>query len=470
MLRVLPQLIVFSYHKSGTTLFWYVMTKVSERLGLTLVNHYGLVDHLEPEPDIVLLPHSMLRAPLDRPYRAIRLIRDPRDIWVSGYLYHLRCDEGWCINTDIDPTPPIAWPKIDHSAGHWTEDRKRHYLQWLGRKSYQQNLLDRSLADGLDFELEGYTGCTLAAMREWPLNEADALDVKLEDVMADFDGAMLAIFDHFGFTAEQTETALEVARSEDVNRMDDATVSDRLQIHSRKISKWRDVLTPAQVAHFEASHGDLIRELGYELSGATWNVPEIPQLPKTNPGRPKDAGQLTEKEATARVATSRTPVPAADSGVRLVGSRPAQSAEEHSNPPVAVKTTQDAGIRLCADGAFIRPTAASHGAYTFVVPSGRQRVRLESHHGVSVDPRARRRGVRVSEVAIRSDAGEVVIAADDPRLTTGWHDAEHAGTTWWRWTNGSAELPWTGVSGPAVVTVRCGTLAEYSIDDEELEH
>ena len=85
-------------------------------LGPRLANHYGLVERLDPEPDVVLLPHSALRGPLDRPYRAIRLIRDPRDIWVSGYLCHLHCDEAWCRNSDMDPTPSIQWPQVDFSV------------------------------------------------------------------------------------------------------------------------------------------------------------------------------------------------------------------------------------------------------------------------------------------------------------------------------------------------------------------
>jgi hypothetical protein len=165
-----PQLLVFSYHKTGTSLLLHVMTKVSERLRLTLSNRFGLVDQLEREPDIILLPHSLppstgLGFQPGRPYRAIRMIRDPRDIWVSGYLYHQHCNEGWCVNTDFDPTPPIAWPKVDHSFAHWPEDRKREYFARLNGKSYQQNLLDRCVADGLAFELEGYTGSTLATMR-----------------------------------------------------------------------------------------------------------------------------------------------------------------------------------------------------------------------------------------------------------------------------------------------------------------
>ncbi|MDB5398325.1 MAG: hypothetical protein JWQ55_343 [Rhodopila sp.] len=444
MSRVLPQLLIFSYHKTGTTLFWHVMTKVSQRLGLTLVNHYGLVDQLDLEPDVILLPHSLLRAPLDRPYRAIRLIRDPRDIWVSGYLYHLHSDEKWCTNTDLDPSPPIGWPKVDHSVEHWPDDWKRDYLEQLNGQSYQQNLLDLSLMEGLEFELEGYTGWTFATMREWTLNGADALDVKLEDVMVDFDGAMRRIFDHFGFSPDQIEAALEVARSEDVGRMDDAAIADRPQINSRTISKWREVLSPEQIARFEERYGDLIRAFGYE-----------------------PAGSLENRDDEVRLTEAGTPLITAGDGAESIWSRllrrPEEGPNERGHAPAAARPTQDAGVWLSADGAPIRATAAGQGIYTFVVPSGRGRVRLESRPGMPVVAHApcagdnRCLGVRVSEIAIRSDAGDVVIAADNPNLTLGWHDVEHAGSALWRWTDGSAEVPWGDVSGPAVVTIRCVT-------------
>jgi hypothetical protein len=422
-----PQLICFSYHKSGTSLFLHVMTKVSETLGLKLANHYGLAERVDPEPDVVLLPHSVLRGPVLRPYRAIRLIRDPRDIWVSGYLYHLRCDELWCRNTDLDPTPPIGWPKVDYSVAHWPEDWKRHYLERLDGRSYQQNLRDRSEADGLDFELQRYTGWSLRTMREWPLNGVDALDVRLEDVMADFDGAMLRIFDHFGFTAAQSQAALRVARSEDVGRMDDAAIAERPQIHSRTISKWRDVLSAEQIARFEEAHGDLIRALGYELSRG---VPAPADSPADSPGE-----NATPREISSPAGPMRT-----------------------------LDAAPDAELRLSADGVAIRPIVTGPGTYRFVVPGGMQRVWLQSRSCVvagSAD--TRRLGVRVREIAVRSGAEEVVIPADDPRLASGWHDAEHSGTALWRWTDGAAELPWASVSGPAIVTVRCRMLAEYPI-------
>jgi hypothetical protein len=255
-------LIVFSYHKSGTSLFLHVMTRLTERLGLTLSNQFGLVDHIPPEPDVVLLPHSLLsRSALadlrDRPYRAIRMIRDPRNIWVSGYLYHRHCAEQWCTNTDMDPSAPIGWPQVDYSFEHQSENWKRRYLERLNGKSYRQNLLDRDVAEGLDFELAGYANCTLDAMREWRSYGVNAMHVKLEAVMTDFDSAMLRIFDHFDFTLEQSLTALDVARAEDIRRMDEATLATRPQVHSRTGSKWSDFLSAAQIAGFEAEYGDL---------------------------------------------------------------------------------------------------------------------------------------------------------------------------------------------------------------------
>jgi hypothetical protein len=138
----------------------------------------------------------------------------------------------------------------------------------------------------------------------------------------------------------------------------------------------------------------------------------------------------------------------------------------------AAPTTQDAGVHLVADGAVIRPVEKISGIYRFVVPGNVLSVSLESRSGIRADAVAsrktgsRRLGVRVKTIAIRSDAGEVVMPADDPRLTMGWHDAEGCGAEMWRWTDGSAQLPWTKVAKPIVVSIRCSSLAEYPVHDE----
>lgn len=256
-------MLVFSYHKCGTTLFDRVMHTLAERFGLSVHVQYGMAYAIDPRPDVVLLPHSLLGFQLARPFRAVRIVRDPRDIWVSGYLYHRRCTESWCTNTDFDPSPPITYPRVDFSMQHRPERWKRGWLSRLNGRSYQQNLLDRCQADGLAFELDGYTGCTLAAMQAWrPL--PDVLDVKLEDIARSFDSSMRQLLLHLGFNPEECEHAIGVAATEDVNRMDDATLAANSHIHSRTLSKWRALLSDAQAQGFEQRYRGLLLSLGYE--------------------------------------------------------------------------------------------------------------------------------------------------------------------------------------------------------------
>jgi len=259
-----PQLIVFTYHKTGTVLFEAIAQTIASQLGLNYSCHYGFVRTLDPNVGVALLAHSLVGFDFaSRPYRAVRLVRDPRDIWVSGYLYHRHCREGWCTNTNFDPTSPIAYPRVDYSFQHYPEEWKQRYLARLGGKSYQQNLIERDLAGGLEFEL---AGCTLDAMRSWCLTTPDLLDVQLEAVAQDFDGTLRRIFTHLGLDEDECERVVALSARHDLARMSDAELSDRRHIHSRQLSKWRDVLSPSQVARFEARYHDLICTLGYPLS------------------------------------------------------------------------------------------------------------------------------------------------------------------------------------------------------------
>ena len=247
-------------------MFLRIMQRVCAQLGLRLANQYGMVTQIDPTADVVLLPHSLLQAAPAAPavpFRAIRVVRDPRDIWLSSYLYHLRTREEWCTNTDFDPSPPIGYPRVDYSFAHRPEAWKQHWLGRLGGRSYQANLHALNRDDGLLFELDGYTACTLAAMQEWWLAGPELLQIKLEDIMQDFDGQIRLIFRHLGFDATEREAAVGLAGEQDIRRMSDAVVAANEFIYSRQISKWRDLLSPAQVAMFQRRYGDLIRSLNY---------------------------------------------------------------------------------------------------------------------------------------------------------------------------------------------------------------
>ena len=258
------KILVFTYHKSGTVLFEQVMGRIAAGFGLQVRTLYGRVAALDDATDITIIAHSLLALSLPPNFRGVRIIRDPRDIWVSGYLYHRRCNEGWCVNVDTIPRESIGYPQVPFSMLHLPEWRKLDFLQYLAGRSYQQNLLERDAASGLAFELGGYTGVTLDAMRTWQPHP-DILDVKLETLAADYDATIMRMFSHLGLDAAQRDAAVALAGIEDVARMDDATIESRGHIVSRRLSKWQEMLTTEQVLAFERLHGDLIAALGYGL-------------------------------------------------------------------------------------------------------------------------------------------------------------------------------------------------------------
>lgn len=188
-------------------------------------------------------------------------------MWLSGYLYHLHCSERWCINEEFDATSPILFPQVPHSQQHRSEQWKREYIAGLGCTSYQKSLLTRSQDAGLTFEMERYANWTIEAMTSWRADR-DTIDVKLEDFMADFDGALTSILRHFGMSEADIPKALSAAASEDVQRMSDLQIAKSPYIHARSISKWRAMLTPDQRQRFEARYGSAIKQLGYTLLSA----------------------------------------------------------------------------------------------------------------------------------------------------------------------------------------------------------
>lgn len=166
----------------------------------------------------------------------------------------------------------------------------------------------------------------------------------------------------------------------------------------------------------------------------------------------------------ARVPQDVTPI-----WVRL-----AQRAEELGYPPPRIVGGRDAAIHLVADGRRLAAASASNGTYTFIVPAGVATVRLCSNICIPADlllptlRDTRRLGVRVELITLHANGDEVTFAADHPSLADGWHDAERAGGEIWRWTNGSATIPWKPFREASIATIRLRTAGHYPEYDEHL--
>ena len=141
-------------------------------------------------------------------------------------------------------------------------------------------------------------------------------------------------------------------------------------------------------------------------------------------------------------------------------------------PTPAMVTSPD--VHLTVDGKRIQPTSDRNGRYVFMVPAGAKSVSLNSRFCIPADQMipgmrdTRRLGVSVDWMAIRTSTTETILSADHPSLSAGWNDIERDGETMWRWTDGSATIPWTNVEGSAVLTVKCKPVPQYPVYDEKL--
>jgi hypothetical protein len=105
-------------------------------------------------------------------------------------------------------------------------------------------------------------------------------------------------------------------------------------------------------------------------------------------------------------------------------------------------TTTDPDVRLLVDGRIVRPTRAGGGVYEFAVAAGACEIRVISRSVVPayLDPSLtdiRQLGICLVSMALRNERLEVLLRADDPAFSDGFHDVEPGQ----RWTNGRALLP-----------------------------
>jgi hypothetical protein len=79
---------VFSHHKKGTFLAGKIINDLSDLLSLKFCKVYGQCKNILGKYDIVLFEHSLVSDKLLKiDFFGMHIIREPRDIVVSGFQY-----------------------------------------------------------------------------------------------------------------------------------------------------------------------------------------------------------------------------------------------------------------------------------------------------------------------------------------------------------------------------------------------
>lgn len=234
-----PHLVLHAcYHKVGTVWFGSVLRDVAATYGLAF--HGSGRDRVPPGWADVFFQHHG-RVDLDDlpAFRGTHVVRDPRDIAVSGYRYHLWTDEAW-VHRPLD--------------------------RFDGR-SYQEELQRLPEDEGLLLEIRSTAASTFAVMRDWQWGHPDVLEFRFEELMDDAVATWRRVFTHYGFTDEAVARGLEIADHYSADR-----VRARHPVDSRRArhvrgggasGRWADLFDERHHRAMEEVGGDLLDRLGY---------------------------------------------------------------------------------------------------------------------------------------------------------------------------------------------------------------
>lgn len=228
-----------AHHKTGTALFGKIMRSVAKELHLKLqvCKAGGSEDELEPDTDIWVHWNRVVSfRRISRPYCGSHIIRDPRDVIVSGYFYHLKGVEKWSVA-----------PRPD-----------------LGGKSYQEHLAAIGQEEGLLFEMTHTAKFTIERMSAWDYSNPHILELKYEDLIKEYEHHFRRIFSFYGFSGQDLEKCLAIADRHNINKLSDEKIAQVPHIHSREPSRWKNHFTARHKELFKELFGDVLVKLGYE--------------------------------------------------------------------------------------------------------------------------------------------------------------------------------------------------------------
>jgi hypothetical protein len=226
------------YHKVATVFFMQILRNIAKEFDWKLqISFSEKLTPISLDTNIFLQHNSeinLLEIPL---YVGSHIIRDPRDMIISGYFYHLWCSEEWV---------------------HRKKPR-------FNNRSYQEVLNSLSKEEGIAMEI---SRCKRAInnMVSWDYFNPNIVEIKLED-LNDEKGVFTKIFQKYGFDEEQLEKALSIVERLGFEKIAGRKKGEEDQkSHFRKgvSGDWKNYFTPEHKKLFKEMYPEAVVKLGYE--------------------------------------------------------------------------------------------------------------------------------------------------------------------------------------------------------------
>jgi len=231
------------YHKVGTRWMRGILEEIGQRFGLRFYKVIGPSNQaLPPNTDILFDRQSRTDLAVLSDFRASHMIRDPRDVVVSGYHYHL-------------------WTKEE-----WVHQPKEAY----GGFSYQAYLNSLDPEDGLIAEIERCAGL-FRRMAAWNYHDPRFFEIRYESLVHD-DGIFRALFRHYGFDSDAIAIAIAIAKAHGFESKTSRKLGDVVEgtaLRSGVPGQWREYFTERIKDRFKSVAQQPLVDLGYE-TGSDW--------------------------------------------------------------------------------------------------------------------------------------------------------------------------------------------------------
>ncbi|MEB8388431.1 sulfotransferase domain-containing protein [Rhodobacteraceae bacterium KMM 6894] len=224
-----------THHKVMTTYFTAVLRLLGYGLRLPYEKIY--LDPPSASARLVLAMHSKLNLPQLVPYRGVHVMRDPRDMIVSGYHYHKWTHEAWTRRPD------------DNGI------------------SYQQKLNTTDKASGLFLEIDHFIFFYRDLLEDWDVSDPDTLEISYDDLMGDDrHQRYVDIFSHLGLVDQDLDLAVDLMRLFEASSrsgLKSGKVLENSHLRSGRSGQWKDELNTDHVAYIEKELGPVLRKFGY---------------------------------------------------------------------------------------------------------------------------------------------------------------------------------------------------------------
>ncbi|MGR3662290.1 MAG: hypothetical protein ACU0CA_14085 [Paracoccaceae bacterium] len=237
-----------THHKTGTKWIRGALKKISNRTGIPIHFRPSASDdwmqRVTVRPALVFSGSSRFPNALrnDSETHIVRMIRDPRDVLISGMRYH-------CKATDRHEKFLYA-PRPD-----------------LGGLSYQEHLNNiESYEEKLLFEMDNHHDDTVQEMLSTDLDATYLTEWRYEDLISDHECSRFRqVFETLKIDNKLVEQAVRVFYRNSLfggNR--GGAAADGIHVSSGAPRQWKSQLPYSVAERYRDKYGDALIELGYE--------------------------------------------------------------------------------------------------------------------------------------------------------------------------------------------------------------